>query len=384
MKRPSLDRLAAKTLADERVVENPPTRAERAASIAVIRGALADRARAKARRRWVVPLGAVAACAAAATGLWMAHPHERATVAVSGAPSVAPTALGAPLTFATAHPEGTGGFVIRDDHRAPLEAEMKLAPNDDVATGEGPLLVGLATGTKLDLEPRSEVLLPDGGASQIVSLRKGAVISHVAKLKEGERFVVRTSDAEVEVRGTVFRVAQVGARPCGTVTQVDVTEGRVVVRENGAEHVLGAGDHWERACPSAVPVAAVLPVLSAPSPTPRTAVAVQPSLTGALAPVSSPAAPASPPASSDLAAQNALFSDAMASKRAGNTNAAVLALDLLIRQHPQSPLREAAEAERMRLLAASHSDRAPVVARDYLARYPHGFAADDAKAVLSP
>jgi outer membrane protein assembly factor BamD (BamD/ComL family) len=77
-----------------------------------------------------------------------------------------------------------------------------------------------------------------------------------------------------------------------------------------------------------------------------------------------------------------LIDDALASKRQGHTVAALDALEALIQRYPQSPLRETAEAERMRLLAATHSERAPEAARAYLARYPKGAAAGDAAFVL--
>src|SRR5690606_20168407 len=46
----------------------------------------------------------------------------------------------------------------------------------------------------------------DGGRAEVVELAAGRVTVEVARLRAGERFVVRTEDAEVEVRGTAFEV----------------------------------------------------------------------------------------------------------------------------------------------------------------------------------
>ena len=71
------------------------------------------------------------------------------------------------------------------------------------------------------------------------SLEAGSLFAKVAKLTADERFVVATPDAEVEVRGTAFRVTIVPAdRACedGSPTRLEVTEGVVVVRHAGVEH----------------------------------------------------------------------------------------------------------------------------------------------------
>lgn len=354
---PSFDKLAAKALADERLPDRAPTRAERAAAIDAIRGALAERRRARARRRWMFPLVAAAACAAAGVALWVSSRAPVAPVASHAAP--APTAT----SFALAHPSGGAAFVVSGGVKTPMTSPTSLAPRDAVLTGDSTVGVVLATGTRLDVERETETLLPDGTSEQLLELRRGAVTARVAKLAAGDRFVVRTSDAEVEVRGTTFRVARVATERCGPATRVEVTEGRVVVRENGVEHVLGPGDRWERACPAETPPAASSATAPRPAAPPRPA--------------------PMPASSSELAAQNALFGDAMNAKRRGDGRAAVASLDELVERHPRSPLREAAEAERMKLLATIDPARAQVAARAYVARYPNGFAVPDANAILA-
>ena len=49
--------------------------------------------------------------------------------------------------------------------------------------------------------------------------------------------------------------------------------------------------------------------------------------------------------------------------------------------YPRSPLREAADAQRMNILAGIDRARARAAAREYLARYPRGFARADAEAI---
>jgi TolA-binding protein len=77
---------------------------------------------------------------------------------------------------------------------------------------------------------------------EVVRLDDGSIDLDVVHLRWGERFRVLTSDAEVEVRGTRFRVTASDRR----LTSVRVWEGRVEVRPfGGGAAVLDAGDVWE-------------------------------------------------------------------------------------------------------------------------------------------
>ena len=100
-----------------------------------------------------------------------------------------------------------------------------------------------------------------------------------------------------------------------------------------------------------------------------------------LAPSAPPSAPPKVAPSTDLAAQNDLFADAIAKKRAGDHEGAIAAFDRLLAKWPASPHAESAAAERMRLASGT---RAIGYAKQYLARYPHGFAAAEAKAIVGP
>src|SRR5262249_49856667 len=55
-----------------------------------------------------------------------------------------------------------------------------------------------------------------------------------------ERFLVKTSDAEVEVRGTVFRVEARATR----IRAVLVKEGKVLVRFRGESSLVEGGESW--------------------------------------------------------------------------------------------------------------------------------------------
>ena len=91
-------------------------------------------------------------------------------------------------------------------------------------------------------------------------------------------------------------------------------------------------------------------------------------------------------ARSQLAAQNDLFDEATALKRSGDFSAALAGFERFLARYPSSPLAENAAAERMRLLGSmggpTNQARAVAAAKDYVARYPAGFAKADAEAIL--
>lgn len=112
-----------------------------------------------------------------------------------------------------------------------------------VAPPAGEVRIGAARGTTLALEGGGELTISEASIMQRYELKAGAVRARVAKLLSGERFIIATSDAEVEVHGTAFRVAVVPADPAcggGTITRVAVTEGVVSVRRAGLDLLLVA------------------------------------------------------------------------------------------------------------------------------------------------
>jgi ferric-dicitrate binding protein FerR (iron transport regulator) len=207
-----------------------------------------------------------------------------------------------------------------------------------------PIALNGADGTTLEVDPRSELQLVRADVERWFRLARGAVSAHVTKLKAGERFVIATSDAEVEVRGTRFQVTVVPAdEACGqgVVTRVAVSEGVVVVRSRGGEARVEAGHHWPLGCPERT-VSTVAPVPERPAVSARHAPA------RASSPSSKSASPESISAST-LATENDLFSAALKAGRAGDRREAVELLDVLLARFPNSPLKQSAEAARAKL-----------------------------------
>jgi ferric-dicitrate binding protein FerR (iron transport regulator) len=352
--------------------------ADRDATIAAMARRLRARRQWRARRAWGGGALAVAASAAALA------------VSLHRPSSVVPTLAGRELSgddpgnarapFVADHVSG-GVLVVSKGRANPTRDGAELGTGDHVLTLlDGRATIALPTGTRLAVEGGGDVAVLSEGATQLFELASGALRADVAKLKAGERFVIRTGDAEIEVRGTSFRVATAAADPAcghGLKTRVSVYEGVVTVRTNGADPVaLRPGDVWPPGCDdgsAGSPHSAPPPLAPAP-PSP-------------LAPAPPPLAPpveASPAArapTSDLTAQNDLFDAAMEHERSGDAVAAVAAFDRLMAKYPGGPLAESAALERMKLLSGYDRVRASDAARDYLRRYPRGFGRAEAEAI---
>jgi hypothetical protein len=178
-------------------------------------------------------------------------------------------------------------------------------------------------------------------SEQWLRLGSGSVALHVAKLSAGQRFVVVTPDAEVEVRGTRFHVALASpSEECGhgTPTRVVVDEGVVVVRSPDGEVRVPAGERWPAACaePRALAAAAVTP----------------PAVTRRAPRPAAPQAPSTPESPSTLATENDLFGAALRAERSGDRAEAAHLLDALLTRFPRSPLTESAQRARARLTVA--------------------------------
>ncbi len=347
--RPMLARLATDVLTGERVTEKSASpSAERRAIAALERAIVESRSRRRLRAGIVVAVGVVATAAAAFVVLRAGH----APAPVANGPSVSISVSGG--------------------------AEQV---GDRVVTNEGHATYALSTGTRVVVAPHADVRLDETPSLQEFALHSGALHADVAKLHVGTRFLVKTADAEVEVRGTSFDVSVADHATCGTVTSVSVSEGMVWVRFHGTESVVSAGGAWPPACtaaitpsPSPVPTSETQSFARLPAP-----VALMPTV----APTASPAPTLAPTAvaeTSYLAEQNRIFEDALAAKRRGDIAAALAGFDRLT----EGPHAESAAAERMRVLAVAHDARARGAAQAYMARYPNGFAAAEARALLAP
>jgi TolA-binding protein len=193
------------------------------------------------------------------------------------------------------------------------------------------------------------------------ALDVGSIRANVANLPEGETLVVRTPDAELEARGTAFRVATGEAVRCGAhSTQVAVESGTVVVRSGGKEERVAAGARWPASCDKAAVAEGVPAAPKAPARAGRGK------------------HPSTPAETSELKAQTLLYGDAIGAKRSGDTRGAIARFDQYLALYPESALAEAASVNRMELLEAIDHARAASAARAYLQRYPSGHARDEA------
>lgn len=356
----------------------PPDRDDTVARLAE---ALRDRRRrARARRTWVgigMAAGVLALVGAGAT-LLLRESHTPARSADTSADRGRLREASDKVT------------VLHDGQSSAPSPGTRLADGTELRTPAGAEAhLDFDSGTQLTIAGGTRVRLVEQTHHKRFALEAGSVFAKVAKLTADERFLVTTSDAEIEVRGTAFRVTIATPDPAcgsGTPTRLDVTEGTVVVRHDAHEVRVGAGEHWPscantsadearastKESKAAHPAAAAAPTIAAKA-APSLAA---PSLAAAET-TPSPNAPAE--RTSRLAEQNDLFDTAMQRKRAGDLGGALSTFERLIATYPDGPLGENASVERMRVLASLDRTRAAAAARDYLARYPGGFARDEAR-----
>jgi hypothetical protein len=360
---PPYSRLAAKLLKREHdALEQPAqvSEAARADAVSAIERALVQRARKQKLQR--VALACAAGAAAAATLAWYAdvsRPHsEPARVA-------APTATTAPAQEIIVHPFGDGARVFG----AAANGALQQAGARVHAAAHGRALLAFSTGTRVMLEEDGDLTLVENGAAQVLALDHGALRADVAKLAPGRRFLVHTADAEVEVHGTSFRVlTREDAAHCAgaALTQVEVFEGVVTVRSDGVEHRIEKGGEWSASCPEAQVTA--LPEATARRPDSDRSAARERNAHTA------PELTAATTSSSDLIVQNDAFAAAVAAHRAGDLARAARGFDDLLARFPHGPLAESAAVQRLKVVRKLDPARARALSREYLARYPDGFA----------
>lgn len=378
MTQPPTLRGAARVLATEGGLGDKPVVApsdgERARAIAAIAAAM----QAKARRRAQVRFGAFALAAAAAVALWIGvgrRDHAPPAPVASGPASTIPATSVAGIV---AVPMGGAVTPIRAGRPGtPLSGPATLAAGDRLVAAQGAFAsLSLPTGTRLELKGGGDLSIVEQGSASIFSLAAGSVRADVHKLAQGERFVVRTLDAEVEVRGTSFQVSTVDPDPgCATRTRLTVFEGVVVVRSAAKEVAVRAGEHWPLDCTppsvgSAAPSASVAALAPAVG---KTDVQKAPAVASSTI---------APPTPSVLAAQNALYSEALAAKNKGELATAVERFDSYLLLYPGSALAESAQGERMRALYKLDRARGVAAAKAYLAAYPKGSARADAQTIV--
>jgi hypothetical protein len=368
MRAPHFAGLAAKVLARETAPVVPPRESARADAIRIIEQAIVQKARRKRRARWAAAGGVTFAIAASAA-LLLRAPHRAA-------------ALATPVVAAVGQPTGSGVRLLTSTGSEPLHSGSALPPGGRlVADANGGAALHLSTGTEIAIEHNANLTFNDAGPTEQFVLSEGSIQAHVAKLAAGQRFIVSTPDAEVEVRGTIFTVGIVDADAncgAGTRTRVAVSEGVVEVRSGGQSSFVHPGESWPAHCSASSASVAKADEPGRASSAPRSTTPGR-ALRG-----SAPSASVEPQTvASRLAEQNDLFAQGVAARRSGDSARAISAFDTLLSRYPGSALAESAAAERMRVLARVNPAAAQRAAREYLARYSQGFARRDAEAILA-
>lgn len=392
MTQPFYARWAGRFLGSHPEEPLPVDEREREAAIGAIERAIRERGRQKARARWAMWLSVAAAailCIGVGANAYRTHDAAtgtgtgttpEATAATPEATAAAATATagreGAPLRI-VASATGLGATISSGPGGVfALAGEAHVAPGHRiVARGRSRATLAFSTGTQLTVENGGDLAVVEEGRSQVFSLSAGEIRAHVAKLGAGERFVVRTPDAEVEVRGTSFSVAIAPSEPScggGSVTRVTVDEGVVVVRRGATETRVGRGEEWPAGCDPTTEIAS----------TSETADTTTTNIPSGTHPARREA-PGAGASASSLVEQNNLFSEALAFKNSGQRAAAVAAFERFLAKYPSSNLAENASVERMKLLLADDHPRGVSAARQYLRRYPSGFAQADARAAVA-
>jgi hypothetical protein len=364
--------LAAQLLSRTAPAQAAAKESDRAQAILLIERALAQKARRRTRRRWTAA-GGIAMAAAATFALLLRAPKHAGSSAN-------------PLVIAIGQPMGSGAQLLTSAGSEPLRSGSPLPTGGRlVADAHGGAALRLSTGTEIAIEHDASLAFSDAGPTEHFTLSQGSIRARVAKLGAGERFIVSTPDAEVEVRGTVFNLDVVQpdeACGAGTRTRVFVSEGIVEVRSSGQSSFVHAGQSWPDDCGRAE--GAIVHHESTPEPKRRVALpsAVAPPPSGAGHGDASALGVVSPSTASRLAEQNDLFSQGVAARRAGDSARAIAAFDTLLARYPSGALAESASVERMRVLAKTNHGAARRAAQEYLGRFGQGFARADAEAIL--
>ena len=357
MTAPRYARLASQLFVREREVPDVAPDAEvRARAIAAVAAALSARRRARRITRWAAATTAAAAfVGAVGVANWATH----------RAPKIATGPSPASGVQIVAQSVGGGASVVVSGAEGPL-AEGRTIPEGSrlVTPANGRATLAFSTGTSVTLGEGTELTVGGEGAKQLLRLGAGWVDLHVAKLGPNARFVVDTSDTEVEVRGTRFRVSIAHSEPAcgnGTPTRVAVTEGVVVVRHDGVEARVAAGEEWPPGCakPEIAPSG------------------------GGAAVSKSASAGGVPGLGSALSEENKLYAKALAAKNHGDGPGAAAEFERFLAKYPGSQLAEEAMVERMRILRSIAPARGVSAAHQYLGVYPNGNWRDEAEGIVA-
>jgi hypothetical protein len=219
----------------------------------------------------------------------------------------------------------------------------------------------------IDVGPTSAVRLAgDDARGIVVTLDRGRVECDVAPRRERPPFVVEAGGVEVRVIGTHFVVARTG-----DAVAVDVQRGEVEVTSGGVRALVPAGLRWP-------PSAAAADSAETPSPP----ASLSPASPAASESAREPAArPASGPAARSSAASPREQYEAASRLEAAQPGAAVALYRELAHQGGAWGENALFAAGRLEADRGDHDDARRLL-RDYLARYPGGPNANDARQLL--
>lgn len=317
------------------VEEAPSVAARRERLLPDLRRFARDAHKARRRRRSIVIAAAAALCVglggAVTVVAWRATPAgdmEARAASVGTVQSVS----------------GSGLTVLRAGYPRPIGREpMTLEATDKIATAGGRAVLRFSNGTRVDIEPRTELELErprvaEGRKQEGFAVPSGTVRVRVPKLGPDRQLAVRTPNGLITVHGTAFTVRV--TRSSGTTeTQLSVQEGRVSVDGPEGRTWLGPGESWSSRPPSPPSRRA------AGSDTPKAAPSALPPRVAA----------ARPAKGSTLAEENRLFQGAVVARRAGRYATAVELCDRLLSRYPDSPMAADARIERQRALDSDRS-----------------------------
>jgi hypothetical protein len=235
---------------------------------------------------------------------------------------------------------------IRPQRQPPAVAHLPAIPRPAPARIE----------TRIDPDPDTRFTRSAMAGVEVVTLETGALTLSVRPLAATERFLVRTGDAEVEVRGTLFRVEAAANQ----LRSVQVTEGRVEVRFRGRTSTLAGGDAWT-------------PPLDTEAESARGRAPPKPPLSSA---------PASAVTTRAEEASKA-FREGVSLVDRGDYDAATQRLRAFSEAHPSDDRAEdAAFLIVLSMQRAGRLSQAKAAARDYLARHPNGYRRAEVEAIL--
>lgn len=262
--------LAARLLRENLDVGFRGRAGERQRSLQTIERAL----NAAERRRWYVRGAFTGLALAASVAVWFTVQQLDTFSAERG-----DGAEGRELEVSVrALPLGSGATLFSASGEVALLPGTQLAVGDRVATEQhGGAVLSLSSGTHLELGADSNFVVQSENRVQRFSLDRGSLQANVATLHQGQRFVVDTPEAQVEVRGTEFRLRLLetaavcvpplaaGAGDGRAVDSTDealpeesevapsrvrlwVREGVVEVRSRGTTTRVAAGEAWPADC----------------------------------------------------------------------------------------------------------------------------------------